>query len=268
MGKANFYYPLPKEVKEKVSRFKHSSFGLLFSRFIGYEKNWELKKEKVWGELENKIGKIYKDSKLNELMEALKNRQENILDQQRDIFKIESFFAKVVWRLTIGLGSSTVMETGMAFHRIYGIPYIPSTAQKGGLKSYYKEKGFNENDKKMILIFGDQRNKGKVTFFDAFPESLTINGKPIIELDIMNPHYQPYYDKKGKVPPADYFSPVPIKFLTIRKGTVFRFFLSLEKKYDDQINLSEVKEDLIKTLEEFGIGAKTRVGYGEMEKCQ
>ena len=268
MRKDNFCYPLPKEIKERASGFKHSNFGLLFSRFIGYGKNWELKKEKVWGKLENKIEKIYKDSNLNELIKAITKRQENILVQQRDIFKIESFSGKVVWRLTIGLGSSTVMETGMTLHRIYGIPYIPSTAQKGILKSYYKEKGFNENDKKMILIFGDQRNKGKVTFCDAFPETLIIGGKPIIELDIMNPHYQPYYDKKGKVPPADYFSPVPIKFLTIREGTVFRFFLSLEKKYEGQINLNEVKKDLIKTLEELGIGAKTRVGYGEMRKCQ
>ncbi|MCS7081364.1 MAG: type III-B CRISPR module RAMP protein Cmr6, partial [Chloracidobacterium sp.] len=60
------------------------------------------------------------------------------------------------------------------------------------------------------LIFGAMGQKGKVIFFDAIPGDLA---DLTLDLDVMNPHYAPYY--QGNEPPADYHNPVPIFFLTI-----------------------------------------------------
>lgn len=105
-------------------------------------------------------------------------------------------------------------------------------------------------------IFGTQNKKGKVIFFDAFPSdeiSLTI--------DIMNPHYPDYYgDDK---PPADWQNPVPIKFLTV-ENTKFHFWLASR-----DADLLEKAEKLLKSaLKEYGIGAKTSLGYGLFEEIE
>jgi len=102
-------------------------------------------------------------------------------------------------------------------------------------------------------IFGTQKKKGELIFFDAYPV-----GDINLKLDVMTPHYGPYYSE-GK-PPADYHSPNPIKFLTVEK-TKFRF--SLVSK--DKNLLEKTKDWLMVSLKNFGIGAKTSIGYGYFE---
>ena len=110
-------------------------------------------------------------------------------------------------------------------------------------------------------VFGTENLRGEVIFFDALLLELTVDGKPILELDVMTPHYGDYYtDEKGEVPPADYLTPNPVMFLTIRRGTRFRFYLVSKSEN----LLTEVKSWLKEALREFGIGAKTSAGYGEM----
>lgn len=105
-------------------------------------------------------------------------------------------------------------------------------------------------------IFGNQNQQGQVIFFDAFPTEA-----PMIEPDIMNCHYDKYY--QGKTPPADYLSPNPIFFLTV-KNTQFEFYLGMKPKhYNENKDLLDKAEDwLKKALTTHGIGAKTAVGYG------
>lgn len=43
---------------------------------------------------------------------------------------------KINWRLVIGLGDSSIYETSMTLHHIYGIPYIPGSAIKGILRHF------------------------------------------------------------------------------------------------------------------------------------
>lgn len=112
-------------------------------------------------------------------------------------------------------------------------------------------------------IFGNQNQQGQVIFFDAFPTEV-----PTIEPDIMNPHYGDYYsnkkDSKGNpIPPADYLSPNPIFFLTI-KGATFDFYLGMKPKHynEDKNILGKAEDWLKKALTTHGIGAKTSVGYG------
>lgn len=106
---------------------------------------------------------------------------------------------------------------------------------------------------------GDDAKRGKVIFLDSYPLEV-----PHLHIDIMNPHYGPYYTDEGhKTPPADYHQPNPIKFLTVAKGSKFIFRVLIDKthnKYD------ELKNKTIKALKraitEEGVGAKTSLGYG------
>lgn len=217
------------------------------------------------------------------------------------------------WRLIVGLGNKSVYETSITLHHIYGIPYIPASAIKGVVRSWIITSVFNNKEEDAIQnkifcdIFGcpekvekaksyyKKSMEGKIIFFDAFPTS-----KPNIEPDIMNNHYQPYYDKKA--PPADYHSPIPISFLTVKdkenERTNFQFIIG-EKKSSEPVykidkslilfknekgqtvsyfkegmtrekilnmNLIDLTFEWLKlALTEHGIGAKTAVGYGYME---
>lgn len=56
-----------------------------------------------------------------------------------------------------------------------------------------------------------------------------LSGKiPDLHVDIMNPHYVKYYSE-GQ-PPGDYLDLVPLKFLTVSKGTVFVFRALVERE--------------------------------------
>lgn len=108
------------------------------------------------------------------------------------------------------------------------------------------------------ILFGTKNREGKIIYYDAFPTNLK---KDSIEIDVINPHYQDYYTSEGKEPPADWYNPVPIFFMVLSEGTEFTFMLdTLDPKKEDYIELAE---KILKIgLEKFGIGAKTRKGYG------
>jgi len=143
----------------------------------------------------------------------------------------------------------------------------------------------NEDVLKHKLLFGTQGFKGLLVFLDAFPEIQS--NQDIFELDVMTPHYSSYYTK-GE-PPGDWENPRPIVFLTVKKGIAFCFNVLFDKFRADEIlkddrfsqeikNLidswknnsysdlsNEVKRWLEDSLKEFGVGAKTRLGYGIFE---
>jgi len=199
----------------------------------------------------------------------------------------KSIILKPEWRMVIGLGNESVYETSMTLHHIYGIPYIPGSAIKGVVRSYLIIKMFGKDtngsldlkkaeeralqDKTFCDIFGcpepsyyGKAKKGKIIFFDAFPSS-----NPELEVDIMNPHFSPYYSDESK-PPADYHEPIPIHFLTV-KNTEFTFIIGIDTKENENIKEGQFKDKTLleitsacikETLKEHGIGAKTAVGYG------
>ncbi|MBL7815767.1 MAG: type III-B CRISPR module RAMP protein Cmr6 [Saprospiraceae bacterium] len=213
--------------------------------------------------------------------------------------KTETINMATAGRLMVGLGSASVFETSLAFHHVYGVPFIPASSVKGVVRSFAIEqlKGHkkeseaaaffeskllcdvfgcpesityeDENKKKHSIDCFYKRHKneykitekqGEVIFFDAFPTPSVI-----VEPDIMNPHYGDYYgDEKGKTPPADYLTPNPIIFLSVAKGTAFQFIIGI-KKMEHLDLLSQTKTWLEAALKEKGIGAKTAVGYGYMK---
>ncbi|MCL0057760.1 type III-B CRISPR module RAMP protein Cmr6 [Dehalococcoidales bacterium] len=279
----NKLLPLPEDrlPKESKNRLKIKSTHLLTTFVDAVEASSETKK----------------------ILNHMRERTDYLISSMRGWgYNIERLTGKVVWRMVVGLGTTHPLETGMTLHQLYGFPYIPGSSVKGLARSFaffelankagitplppeeYREsKKQNPHQKTRLEKFelllmqdnlGDELNltlpkeaiarfrqvfgtfdaQGKVVFFDAFPQEL-----PNLEQDIMAVHYQEYYQEGG--PPADYQKPILIYFLTLKKGTKFCFYLAGK----DNGLLSITKEWLKGAIKEFGVGAKTRVGYGELE---
>jgi CRISPR-associated protein Cmr6 len=225
-----------------------------------------------------------------------KTKQKMMDSLKESGYLIEQFDLKLQWRLIVGLGASHPQETSMTLHHIFGIPYIPGSALKGASRHYMIWKFVDENEeelnlrlcksnfaellkelnkalekeenltisvgnisfKDLIHIFGTQKRQGKIIFFDAYPiEEIKL------KIDIMNPHYPDYYTKDK--PPTDWQNPIPIKFLTV-EDTKFRFYLAAKDK--DQNLLNHARKILNDALLNYGVGAKTSLGYGLFEESK
>ena len=210
---------------------------------------------------------------------------------------------RVDWRMAIGLGRASVYENSITLHHIYGIPYVPGSSVKGCVRSYVllqaywsedlmgmdPDKAGSELEARGLAdplfcrLFGcpkkksyyDEARRGHLRFFDAYPTEV-----PIVERDILNPHYRDYY--MDQEPPTDDQEPTPIYFLTLRE-TGFHFWLGEDTTApapadivgaedspfynatprDKRASLLDVATHwLQRTLTEYGLGAKTAVGYG------
>ncbi|GAC1634416.1 MAG: hypothetical protein NVS4B7_21120 [Ktedonobacteraceae bacterium] len=174
------------------------------------------------------------------------------------------FDARTDWRMVVGLGGETVLETDLTLHHIYGIPFIPGSALKGLTRAYvasevYKSDKIENDNTEMQRIFGTQKEAGSVIFFDAMP----LDGQCTIELDIMNSHYPDYYGQQK--PPTNDQSPNPVTFLTIT-NTTFTFALAPRRPDNPQHvkDVENVQGWLQKALRDYGVGGKTSAGYGSL----
>ncbi|MCX8082695.1 MAG: type III-B CRISPR module RAMP protein Cmr6 [bacterium] len=292
---------LPKDVENILTSNINGieNLSLLLNKYIDFwiinKNRYEYEKEGSKNQIKGKSKVLNRAVAYSKSTSISKNFYKNFVNRYKYFLsqiKATQIYGKVHWRLVVGLGTNSVLETSMTLHHILGVPYIPGTAVKGMLSTYYieqnreqleeklreyKENDENENKKKYatieefaseqdenyIKLFGNQKNKGNVTFLDAYPENF-----PVLEIDVMNCHYQPYYSgdtENGQLtPPADWLSPNPIKFLTVKKDTKFIFPFITEN--------DEMKRDvetLIKgALENLGIGAKTAVGYGYFKEVE
>ena len=224
----------------------------------------------------------YKGVNLNPNID--KNRVDKYYDSLEVLpYEQDSIFVKNDWKLTLGMGSSSVYNTSMTLHHIYGVPYIPAQSIKGAFRSYivqnyftdelfsekYKEK-YSKFEEEVLYkcnwfvdIFGSNDRQGKVLFFDAFSKDFKIIK------DIMTPHYGEYYgDKKNKVAPTDTQKLIPITFLAVENAS-FKICFASKENYEIEEGafkgkkvLEMIEEELTDSLEVFGIGGKTSVGYG------
>lgn len=239
-------YPLPQDMAGLPQSGRCKNLGLWLDRYVAYE-------EKKEGGID-----ITQDSKKrknhpgpdNETLTAFAVRQRAILaDYRAHGYEVAEFQASPDWRVVIGLGGASVLETGLTTHRVYGFPYLPGSSVKGLARAYAKLVA-KAQDTEIAAIFGDTTQAGQVIFFDAIPLKISM------ELDIMNPHVAEYY--QGDSPPADYLSPTPIYFLTIGKQSEFYFALAGR----DKELIKKVQEWLYEALVELGAGGKTTAGYG------
>ncbi|WP_262679220.1 type III-B CRISPR module RAMP protein Cmr6 [Paenibacillus sp. J5C2022] len=175
--------------------------------------------------------------------------------------------------LLIGTSATTVLETGLALHRLYGVPYIPGTALKGLTANYChsrlgrEDNRFQQGGDYFNILFGSQGQQGFICFYDAFPHPCCV--KNALKLDFITPHHKTYYqvsDEHGRTVPAprDDDSPEPIPFIAA-KGA-FRVMLTCERQDEAGTYWLQIAKDiLMQALAQEGIGSKTNSGYGRFE---
>jgi CRISPR-associated protein Cmr6 len=132
--------PLPREVRQVADNGNRcDNIGLWLDRFLTVNpQNWEITQEaKRRHHLTELIGRPEWRSQMQEKLNALQNRHEAMLKwyKQRD-FAMRHIEAKPVWRFVVGLGAAHVLETGIALHRLFGLPIIPGSALKGAARTW------------------------------------------------------------------------------------------------------------------------------------
>jgi CRISPR-associated protein Cmr6 len=170
-------------------------------------------------------------------------------------------------RLVVGLGLPSPIETGFLFDRLTGCPYLPGSSVKGLLRATARlvQQGELAGDKdfwdeNLERIFGPEISPGstprtgEAIFYDAFPTRW-----PILEVDVLTPHYGKYY--REDVAPGDWDNPVPVAFLAVAAGTPFHFYIRAK-----EADCGQLKALIATGLDWLGIGAKKSAGYGVFGK--
>ncbi|MCL6435216.1 MAG: type III-B CRISPR module RAMP protein Cmr6 [Leptolyngbyaceae cyanobacterium HOT.MB2.61] len=256
-------YPLPRDTKtnfEDRVRTRCENLSLLLDRYVGYNGKWNFKEEQKAEFLKN----LTQHCPLSQdLVRANYQRWQQMVGALPDS---QTFKAAPEWRMVIGLGQSSILETSMTLDRITGIPIIPGSALKGLAASYAMlcqlettKREDAEADPDFKAIFGTQGEAGAIIFLDAVPTQL-----PKLEVDIMNNHHPKYYGDEGS-PPAPWDSPNPVYFLTLGRESEFAFAIAeREAGANIKTRVDKAVEWLKAGLSEMGVGAKTAAGYGYM----
>lgn len=179
-----------------------------------------------------------------------------------------------------GIGQPHPLENGFAFLKPYGVPYLAGSGVKGAVRAactraWNGEDGatssagcrdmllhyFGSEDKNLSLGDRNKNARGALVFFDLLPD--VESWEDVFRLDIVNPHYGPYY--QGNAVPADWHSPRPSFFLTLRSGLSWHLRILYEPndaaRWRDTW-ASEIIPGLTAALTTEGLGAKKSWGYG------
>ena len=184
-------------------------------------------------------------------------------------------------RLVVGLGTESVLETGLRLHYTYGTPLVPGSALKGLAAHYchtvlgadnpeFKYVGeFCGQDGKLVrrmgdyhrMLFGSNESSGIISFHDAWISPEAIRAGEGLLLDVMTTHHPDYYSGSGDSAPHDAEDPTPIHFLSTRGA--FRFVLESEDSGEDGLRWRDYTLEFLKqALVSWGAGGKTSSGYG------
>lgn len=183
-------------------------------------------------------------------------------------------------RFVTGMGNDHPTENGFTWHPTLGVPYLPASSVKGLVRGWIEWNGVSHAHYPDLKNWFGSQTKSEVSeqagwfiFFDALPTA------PVqLAADVMTPHYGKWYENGGDVKentkpdtvPADWHSPVPVTFLTVKKatfqfGVAVRAGLKPEDKTTAHAALPQVLAVLQDALEWAGAGAKTATGYGRMD---
>ena len=211
-----------------------------------------------------------KESNLGDINERIKKSA--LLAIDKPIEECATFSAKILYPgLVTGVGlehnSKNIKggyNLGMHFDYTWGMPVVYGSSVKGVLREYFKEfyelKEFKKEGIEANDLYEDIFNGGKKSiyhrdiFFDAVITKI-YNGH-LLEDDSITPH------TKGPLK-----NPVPIAMLKIAPGCIIEFrFRLVDSEIGGVKFTKEQKLELFKNiLETVGIGAKTNVGYGQLE---
>jgi CRISPR-associated protein Cmr6 len=180
-----------------------------------------------------------------------------------------SFQRMTAWRFVTGLGRNHPVENGFAWRHDLGTPYIAGSSLKGLARAYARDWVGLDDDETLKRIFGPKPVAGLAIGSVAFLDALPI--VPVaLDMDVMTPHYGPWYQGETNAVPADWYSPTPIPFLTVAPGQTFVFSVLPRNRLNrqDQEDCKKAADLLKEALETLGAGAKTAVGYGQFVEEQ
>lgn len=206
-----------------------------------------------------------RNSKFAELLDALRQRQE-FLFTSGEVNRGLRFDLKGDSPLVTGLGKEHPLESGMAFQKPYGVPYVAGSGVKGALRAACSRLhgdavagsifGVSPEPKK-----GIDGHKGTVNIWDLLP--LMPEKRGLFRADLNNPHFPDYYQKQS--PPTEWQNPIPSYFLTLQTGLNWRLYVVLADHADeaDHPDWREVVTACVRDVGEWaGLGGKKSWGYG------
>lgn len=222
--------------------------------------------------------------------QALIARQDTLMAKVDAQTKL-SIRAKSLAPFMTGTGMEHPLENGFAFIQPYGLPYLAGSSVKGVLRhtarllaqDAFGEGSFGFNAGTIERLFGSESTdsgavssddfmRGALTFWDVIvsPKVSTVGGKPpqSMSVDILTPHQSHYL--QGNDTPHDSGQPIPVPFLCVAAGADFNFHITANPHLLEQAGLSDCWQTMLQkcfeyTLDWFGFGAKTAVGYGVLK---
>ncbi len=191
-------------------------------------------------------------SKVNNLMSNIRKALE---DRGYDIVDIPVITKT---RLLIGLSEQSftrpICDLGLAWDPYFNLPYIPASTLKGALRSYMERSGLTR--KQVDEILGSHEEGLKIMFVDSYP--IHVRDK-LLTIEVTTPIYQ---EQRGAIKEHE-ARPVPIHYIAVEKGVTFRLIVGIRDIEPQKREL--INKFILETLRE-GIGAKTLLGYGILEK--
>ena len=245
-------YPLPRDTSDALMAEGHcENFGLLLERYLAYGDNRG--QLQLLRELTDRKALVPDFTGQKELIEAYHARWQHLAEELGAI----TCSARPQWRVIVGLGTNAVLGGGIVLHPVFGFPVIPATALKGISRGYARwvlERPQDELDTLLGKVDDEGALRGDLLFLEGIPTT-----SPVIERDVINPIFGPYY-RDGGTPPANYLSPQPIFFLALGVRSPYRF--GVASLSGDQEAVEHGARWLQGALTELGVGAKTGAGYG------
>jgi CRISPR-associated protein Cmr6 len=171
---------------------------------------------------------------------------------------VRPLVARTTYRLAAGHGRESVIETGIALHHTYGVPYIPGSSLKGVAAGYAAQKlaNWGSGSQAAVDLFGTPDVAGYVTFLDALP----LPDRWKLLPDTITVHHPNYY--QGSQPPADWDDPTPIPFVS----AVGDFLIALYVPDANAQAWADAAYGILRmALAEDGVGGKTSSGYGRLD---
>ena len=199
---------------------------------------------------------FYKDEKYGQGIEDFKLSQ-----NYQNIFEIdgaETFTLTTTYPgLLVGSGYSHPklkennedFQLGFFFDHTTGLPLISGSSVKGLLRSVIKQKEFMQ-DMYQKTVSLDIFEDNKTVFYDTFILATKNTNSKIFGTDYITSHYS--NEENGM-----FKEPNPVKFLKVLPEVTFKFQFKAPKEY----------VELFKAIIlDFGLGAKTNVGYGKFKE--
>lgn len=246
---------IPKDTKLLMRKKKVDNAYLEYHRYIEVEGDYRPKKPQ-------------KSDLSSHLLNRAHQQNEKIITEFKQKISL-TYTPTTKLMLNTGGISPYSNHSLTALHALYSVPYIPSTALKGVIRSCFIDKKCNGEEAEalkhnlFIKCFGksadqsdDKEGKGKLIFLDAFPREVTD-----LTEDIQTVHYKQYYETEGRIAPTDDQSTVPLQYTAVQNMDFFIVIGVLDDAFS-QNEYEQMREIVRLALTEYGIGAKTAIGYG------